>query len=113
MRPEQVARRYGAPPRVGVPKRGVPRRPRRRVPRQDNGGGGILLVGILGLFLCGILAVVAWFSGSSYERSCRARGMTPGAMGTAGKIVGMLGTALWAFGFILTLFGQFAHLAYA
>ena len=59
----------------------------------DPGGMAPLVVGIIGFMFCQLLAPVAWAMGSRYEKDCRARGLTPNGMGTAGKILGIVGCA--------------------
>ncbi|HLY12364.1 MAG TPA: DUF4190 domain-containing protein [Planctomycetota bacterium] len=61
-------------------------------PPSDTGGVAALVVGILGFMFCQVLAPVAWAMGSSYEKDCRARGVLPSGAGTAGRILGIVGT---------------------
>ncbi|MDP6957750.1 MAG: hypothetical protein QF645_02960 [Planctomycetota bacterium] len=92
-------------PRRRPPQPRGSRRPRRGVPRQDQGGTGILILGVLGLIF-GPLGIIAWIQGSSYENSCRARGVRPSSAGTAGKTIGIVGAILWGAGFLLSLTGR-------
>jgi uncharacterized membrane protein YjgN (DUF898 family) len=61
-------------------------------------GTAPLVVGILSLVCCGLLGPVAWIMGSSYEAKCRSMNMQPDGAGTAGKIIGMIVTALMVLG---------------
>jgi hypothetical protein len=71
----------------------------------DTGGFAPLIVGILGLILCQFLSPVAWAMGSTYEKKCRARGVSPSTAGTGGKILGICGTVLL---FLVLAFFMFA-----
>jgi hypothetical protein len=62
-------------------------------PTTDPGGWAPLILGIIGFMFCQLLAPVAWALGSSYEKKCRAQGLKPSGAGTAGKILGIVGTA--------------------
>lgn len=57
-----------------------------------------LVLGILGIVCCGFLAPIAWVMGNNYEAQCRAMGVEPDGNGKAGKILGMIGTALLVIG---------------
>ena len=56
----------------------------------------ILVLGILGLVVCGPLAIVAWVLGSGDLKEMDAGTMDPAGRGTtnAGKICGIIGTIL-------------------
>ncbi len=56
----------------------------------------ILVLGILGLIICGPLAIVAWVMGSSDLKQIDAGTMDPAGRGTtqAGRICGIIGTIL-------------------
>jgi hypothetical protein len=56
----------------------------------------VLVLGILGLVVCGPLAIVAWVLGSSDLKAMDAGTMDPSGRGTtnAGKICGIIGTIL-------------------
>jgi hypothetical protein len=56
----------------------------------------ILVLGILGLVVCGPLAIVAWVLGSGDLKEMDAGTMDPSGRGTtnAGKICGIIGTVL-------------------
>jgi len=58
----------------------------------DDGGWLPLVLGIVGFMFCQLLAPVAWAVGSTYEKKCRAAGRAPSSAGTAGKILGIVGT---------------------
>jgi hypothetical protein len=58
----------------------------------DDGGWLPLVLGIVGFMFCQLIAPVAWAVGSSYEKKCRAAGRAPSGAGTAGKILGIVGT---------------------
>ena len=62
--------------------------------RIDDGGVLPLVIGIFGFMFCQLAAPVAWALGSRYEKDCAARGMKPNGMGTAGKILGIVGTVM-------------------
>ena len=109
MRSIDTTQKFVVAPRVGAPRRGRPRRPRRRVLRQDQGGTGILVMGVLGVLLCGALGIVAWVQGVSYEKSCRARGVIPSSAGNIGKILGMVATCLWGLWMLLSFTGRWHY----
>src|SRR5262245_4086781 len=71
-----------------------PPRRRWRIPEPSN-AGTILVLAILGWLLCGLLCILAWNMGSNYEDNCRAAGVRPDGAGSAGRILGMIGTLLW------------------
>lgn len=67
----------------------------------------ILVLGILGLVVCGPLAIVAWVMGSGDLKQIDAGTMDPAGRGTtqAGKICGIIGTVLLIIGLVVgTLF---------
>jgi hypothetical protein len=73
----------------------------------------ILVLGILGLIICGILAPVAWIMGKNELEAIDSGRRPPENRGTAnaGKILGIIGTVLIGIGLlilILILFGAFA-----
>ena len=80
-----------APQRQNAPHRHV----------QGGKGGGVLTMGILGILgsfvCCGICAPIAWSMGNSALREYG--DYDPGDRGTvqAGRIIGMIGTAIWGF----------------
>jgi hypothetical protein len=61
-----------------------------------------LVLGILGVVCCGFLAPFAWYVGQSELRAIR-EGRSPAAgegLAMAGKILGIIGTILLAFGLL-------------
>jgi len=64
-----------------------------------------LVLGILGLVICGLAAPFAWVQGRNAERAIDAAPGTYGGKGmaTAGKILGMIGTGLMVAGIILVV----------
>lgn len=59
-----------------------------------------LVLGILGLILCGILAPVAWWLGAAELRDIKA-GLAPQSgqgLATAGMVLGIIGTVFLALG---------------
>jgi hypothetical protein len=77
----------------------------------------ILVLGILGLIICGPLAIVAWVLGTNDLKEMAAGTMDPAGRGTtqAGKICGIIGTILLIIGVIIAalffLFGFAAAVA--
>jgi len=63
----------------------------------------ILVLGILGLVVCGPLAIVAWIMGAGDLKEMDAGTMDPSGRGTtqAGKICGMIGTILLVLGLVI------------
>ncbi len=68
--------------------------------QQPPSGGGVLVVGLLGLLVCTLLAPIAWIMGSSYTKQCAQLGVQPDGAGTAGKILGIIGTVFLFLGII-------------
>ena len=74
----------------------------------------ILVLGILGLVVCGPLGIAAWVMGSGDLKEMDAGTMDPAGRGTtqAGKICGIIGTILMIVGFaiviLVMLLGGFA-----
>ncbi len=64
-----------------------------------------LVLGILGVVCCGFVAPVAWYLGQNELRAIRdGRASAAGeGMAMAGKILGMIGTALLAVGLLVGL----------
>ena len=59
----------------------------------------MFVLGLLGLITgCLILSPIAWSMGNDYEKKCRAAGHEPDGLGVAGRIMGIIGTALLALG---------------
>ena len=65
----------------------------------------ILVLGILGLVVCGPLGIVAWVMGSGDLKEIDAGTMDPAGRGTtlAGKICGMIATILMIVGVIIAI----------
>jgi hypothetical protein len=63
----------------------------------------ILVLGILGLVVCGPLGIVAWIMGSGDLKEMDAGTMDPAGRGTtqAGKICGIIATILLILGIII------------
>ncbi len=63
----------------------------------------VLFFGILSLFLCGPLGVIAWLMGSSDLRKIRSGILPPVKVGTlkAGRTLGIIGTGLFAIALVL------------
>lgn len=62
-----------------------------------------LILGILGIVICALCAPFAWWQGKSAENAIAA---SPGryggkGMATTGKILGMVGVALWLIAIII------------
>ena len=73
----------------------------------------ILVLGILGLIICGILAPVAWIMGKNELEAIDSGRRPPENRGTAnaGRILGIIGTVLIGIGLaflVLILVGAFA-----
>ncbi len=66
--------------------------------QKPEGAVAVLVVALLGLVMCAPLGVAAWVMGNSYEARCRAAGVQPEGIGVAGKIIGMVVTALMILG---------------
>ena len=65
--------------------------------RRPGRGGTILTLGILGILICGPLAVAAWVMGTNDLGAMRRGDMDRSSEGTtrAGMILGIIGTILW------------------
>jgi hypothetical protein len=75
----------------GDPPPGVPSHPQ----QQASGAVAALVLGILSVMFCPLCGPVAWSLGRSAERQADASGGQLGGrgLGTAGKVLGMIGTA--------------------
>ncbi len=75
------------------------------VPRAHPQGTTILVLGILGIVICGILAPIAWVMGNNAIKEIDRNPSAYSNRGTvnAGRILGIIGTVLWAIGIIVTL----------
>lgn len=69
-----------------------------------------LVLGIIGLLCCGPLSVVAWVIGQNELNAIDAGRRDPNQRGTAnaGRILGIVGTVLWAGLFLLGILGTIA-----
>ena len=62
----------------------------------------VLILGILGLVLCGpILGPIAWYQGNSLRRDATAAGYPEPGNAKAGRICGMIGTIMSLLGILL------------
>lgn len=74
----------------------------------------VLVLGILGLVICGVLAPVAWVMGNNELQAIDGGRRPPENRGTAnaGRILGIIGTVFLAIGIVfligIFLFGWFA-----
>ena len=70
---------------------------------KSHRGTLILVLGILGLVICGPLGIVAWVMGSGDLKEIDAGTMDPAGRGTtqAGKICGIIATILMIIGVIV------------
>jgi len=70
---------------------------------QSNHADLVLLLGIVSLFMCGPLGVIAWITGSSDLRKIRNGLMSPRKIGTlkVGKALGIVGTCLFVASFVI------------
>jgi hypothetical protein len=82
-------------------------------PPTDSGGVMALVVGVLGFMFCPLIGPVAWAMGSRYEKDCRARGVLPSGAGTAGKVLGIVGSVFLFIALAMmvlgTIFSAAAH----
>lgn len=94
---------YGQPPPYGPPPGGggFGQGPSENAPNAVLA----LVLGIVGVVVCGIAAPFAWMLGKRAEQAADAdpARYTGKGMATAGKILGMIGTALLALGLIIVI----------
>ncbi len=62
--------------------------------QDDSEATKVFVLGLLGLLVCQILSPIAWSMGNDYVNTCSMTGQTPNGLGVAGRIMGMVGTAL-------------------
>jgi hypothetical protein len=76
---------------------------------QSNHAELVLFLGIVSLFMCGPLGIIAWVMGNSDLKKIRTGLMSPGKIGTlkVGKALGIIGTCLFAASFVIV--GLIAH----
>ena len=60
----------------------------------DQKATPVLVMGILGLVLCGPLGIVAWVMGNNLKRDAEAAGYTEPGTAKAGRIMGMIATII-------------------
>ena len=60
----------------------------------------VFVLGLLGVLMCQLLAPVAFIMGNSYRKACAMEGVEPEGLGTAGWVLGIVGTALLALTFV-------------
>lgn len=60
----------------------------------DDNGTLILVMGILGLVLCGIFGIVAWVMGNSHLQAATQAGVEPDQNAKIGRILGMVAVGL-------------------
>jgi hypothetical protein len=81
--------------------------PHTQIPLRPHRGGTILALALIGLFVFGVLCLIAWVMGSADLREMDAGTMDPSGRSTtsSGRNIGILGTILWAAG----VFFLFSH----
>ncbi|WP_308209065.1 DUF4190 domain-containing protein [Actinoallomurus purpureus] len=74
-------------------------------PQDDSGATTSMVLGILGLVLCGLLSPIALFMGMSAKRRIRESGGYIGGEGnaTAGIVMGAIGTAFIVLGLVFVV----------
>ncbi len=70
---------------------------------KPEGATTIFILGLLGLFVCFPLAIVAWIMGNRYMEECRTRGVEPEGIAVAGRVMGMIAVGLFVIGLILVV----------
>ena len=100
--------RWGTPNQYGLPNQYPPPNPyggypMTMAPREDSEANMIFILGILGLVVCAICAPIAWAKGQSYRTTCRVMGVAPSGMATAGWIMGIIGTAVFALSIVVII----------
>ena len=69
----------------------------------NSQGTTIFVLGLLGLIVCQILAPIAWIMGNGYIQQCALEGVEPDGLGVAGRVMGMIGTALIALNLVIVV----------
>ena len=64
-------------------------------------GTTIFVLGLLSIFMCQILGPVAWMMGNGYRAECIESGREMNQLGSVGRILGMVGTGLFAFNLVV------------
>jgi hypothetical protein len=83
-------------------------------PSSSNRALWSLILGIVGIFCCGLVAPVAWYLGNQELKSIRAGQGDPSQQGlaTAGMVLGIIATVLLALAFLwVAFFGGLAFLS--
>jgi hypothetical protein len=82
------------------------------VPRDADGATASLVCGILGIACCGILAPIAWVLGEKALAQIRETDEPLGGQqnATVGRILGIVGTAIWVLGAAAAVLGGFSDL---
>lgn len=72
---------------------------------EPHRGGLILTLAILGLIICGPMALVAWIMSASDLKKIQHGTMDKSGYGMtlAGMVVGIIGTILWILGLVILL----------
>jgi hypothetical protein len=70
----------------------------------DGEATTIFVLGLCGLLVCQILAPIALIKGNTYRSTCRAMGVQPNGLATAGWILGIIGTVLLGLTLLWVLF---------
>jgi hypothetical protein len=63
----------------------------------------IFVLGLLSILFCQILGPVAWMMGNTYKNECLAEAVEMEGLGSAGRILGMVGTGLLALNLLLLI----------
>ncbi len=74
--------------------------------REHPSGTTVLVLGILGLVLCGVLAPVAWIKGNAAQREMDAQpnvNWTNRGSVTTGRILGIVGTVIILLGIVFVI----------
>ena len=80
--------------------------PGQQATREHPSGTTVLVLGILGLVVCGILAPVAWIKGNTAKREMDAQPnvtWTNRGSVTTGRILGIVGTAIIVLGIVVVV----------
>lgn len=61
----------------------------------------VFVLGLLGVLLCQFLAPVAFIMGNKYKKACAMEGVEPEGLGTAGWVLGLVGSILLCLTFVI------------
>ncbi len=61
----------------------------------------VFVLGLLGVLLCQLLAPVAFIMGNNYRKACAMEGVEPEGLGTAGWVLGLVGTIILGLSLVL------------